>query len=401
VLQSLRQIFARPQLALLAMMVFVQGSAIGSTLPYLSITAINDLGISDQGYSVLVFAASLAAVTIGVSMGVLSDLIADRRKILMIMALTGATGYGAVFFFPSAPVFVCATVFVIPFFQSVSSLLFASARAETAGYETSEAASISATMRAFMSAAWVVMPAAMGFAFAGADTMLGAWGVAALCALMIFVSSAFLLQKPAETAGPAKSGPGFLDSLKELSSPVMLARMFSVASLTGTVRLSSTIWPLILTVNLGGTTADVGVIAGLTALLEIPFMLIWAALLRKHSVVAILTATGLIYGGYMAALTFAAATWQIYFLTIPGAAGAAALLSMPLSYFQDLFPGRPGLGTSLYPINAFLGNALTALAFATGAHFLGYSGAAWLGVVMALAGIAGLAAIEKRQTAPA
>jgi MFS transporter, SET family, sugar efflux transporter len=397
VFYSLRQIFARPQLALLAMMVFVQGSAIGSTLPYLSITAIRDLGISDQGYSVLVFAASLTAVTIGVSMGVLSDLIADRRKILIIMALTGAAGYGAVFFFPSALVFVCATVFVIPFFQSVGSLLFAGARAETAGFEGGEAASINTTMRAFMSAAWVVMPAAMGFAFAGADSMLGAWGVACVCALIIFLASAFLLQKPAEAAQAAKSGPGFMESLKELAAPLMLARMFSMASLTGTVRLSSTLWPLIITVKLGGTTADVGIIAGLTAFLEVPFMLIWAALLRRHSIVAILTAAGLTYGAYMAALTFASATWQIYALTVPGAAGAAALLSMPLSYFQDLFPGRPGLGTSLYPINAFLGNALTALAFAAGAHYFGYSGTAWLGVLMGLAGIAGLTLIEKRE----
>jgi MFS transporter, SET family, sugar efflux transporter len=398
---SLRQIFARPQLALLAMMVFVQGSAIGSTLPYLSITAINDLGISDQGFSVLVFAASLAAVTIGVSMGVLSDLIADRRKILIIVALTGAAGYGAVFFFPSAPVFVCATVFVIPFFQSVSSLLFAGARAETSGYEAGEAASINTTMRAFMSAAWVVMPAAMGFAFAGSDNMLGAWGVAGVCALMIFLSSAFLLQKPAEAAQAAKSGPGFMQSLKELGAPIMLARIFSMAALTGTVRLSSTLWPLIITVNLGGTAADVGIIAGLTAFLEVPFMLIWAALLRRFSIVAVLTATGLIYCAYMAALTFASATWQVYALTVPGAAGAAALLSMPLSYFQDLFPGRPGLGTSLYPINAFLGNALTALAFAVGAHYVGYSGTAWLGVLMGCAGIAGLTLIEKRIGPPA
>jgi hypothetical protein len=43
------------------------------------------------------------------------------------------------------------------------------------------------------------------------------------------------------------------------------------------------------------------------------------------------------------ALTFATAPWQIYALTVPAATGAAALLSMPLTYFQDLFPGRPGL----------------------------------------------------------
>jgi MFS transporter, SET family, sugar efflux transporter len=398
---SLRQIFAQPQLALLAVMIFVHGSAIGSTLPYLSVTAINELGLSDQAYSLVVFAASLAAVTIGVSMGILSDIIGDRRKMILAMALTGAAGYSAVFFFPSAPVFVLATVFVVPFFQALSSLLFAGARARTAGFPGREAASVNATMRSFTSAAWVVMPAAMGFALAGSRSMLGAWGVAGLCAFLIFLASLFLMQKSAIAAAAERSGPGFLASLKEIASPLMLARMLSMASLTGTIRLSSTLWPLIVTVNLGGTTADVGVIAGLIALLEVPFMLIWAALLKRAGILAILIAAGLIYAAYMAALTFAAAGWQIYALTIPGAAGAAALLSMPLSYFQDLFPGRPGLGTSLYPINSFLGNALTALAFAAGAHYFGYSGAAWLGVLMVFAGIAGLLAVERRWSAMA
>jgi MFS transporter, SET family, sugar efflux transporter len=395
----MRQIFAQPQLALLALMVFAQGSAIGSTIPYLSVTAINELGLSDQAFSALVFAASVAAVTIGVSMGVLSDLIGDRRKMMIVMALIGAAGYGAIFFFPVVPVFVLATIFVIPFFQALGPLLFASARVRTSALPSREAASINATLRAFMSAAWVVMPAAMGFALAGSKSMLGAWGMAGLCAILVFLACVFLMQKPGTVAPAGNSAPGFLASLKELASPNMMARMFSMASLTGTVRLSSMLWPLIVTVNLGGTTADVGIIAGLIALLEIPFMLIWAALLKRAGILAILIAAGFIYGGYMAGLSFATATWQIYVLIIPGAAGAAALLSMPLSYFQDLFPDRPGLGTSLHPINTFLGNALTAPAFALGAHYFGYSGTAWIAVAMALAGIAGLWAIETRAKA--
>ena len=397
--QSLRQIFAQPQLALLALMLFIQGSAVGSTVPYLSVTAINELGLSDQAFSALVFAASLAAVTIGVSMGVLSDLVGDRRKMMIVMALTGAAGYGAIFLFPVVSVFVFATILVIPFFQALGPLLFASARVRTSALPNREAASINATLRAFMSAAWVVMPAAMGFVLAGSGSMLGAWGAAGVCALLVFLACVFLMEKTGGAAVLDRSGPGFLASLKEIASPLMLARMFSMASLTGTVRLSSMLWPLILTVKLGGTTADVGVIAGLIALLEIPFMLIWAALLKRAGILTILIAAGLIYGAYMAGLSFAAQSWQIYILIVPGAAGAAALLSMPLSYFQDLFPDRPGLGTSLHPINTFLGNGLTAPAFALGAHYFGYSGTAWIAVAMALAGIAGLWVIERRANA--
>ena len=399
VFHSVRQIRARPQLLLLAFMIFVQGSAYGSTLPYLSITAIRELGMSDQAYSVLVFVTSVSAVTISVSLGILSDLIGDRRRIMIAMGLMGVIGYGAIFLFPSVPVFIVATAFVIPFFQSVSSLIFVGVRAETAGLPGRDAAAVNATVRAFMSASWVVMPAAMGLAFAGSASMMGAWGVAGLSALSIFLCSTFLLAKPAGDAAPAKSPTGFFSALGELAAPVMLARMLSMAALTGTIRLTSTLWPLILIVNLGGKTGDVGIIAGLIALLEIPFMLMWASLLKQLDIVPILVIAGLIYAGFMVALAFATTTWQIYALTIPAAAGAAALLSMPLTYFQDLFPDRPGLGTSFNPINSFLGNGLTALTFAAGAHYLGYSGTAWLGVAMALFGIFGLALLERRRLA--
>ena len=394
--QSLRQIFARKQLTLLALMIFMQASAIGATIPYLSITAITELGMSDQAYSALVFAASVFMVAISVTLGVLSDMVADRRLIIIGLALTGFAGYGAIFLFPSVPVFVFATICLIPFFQAVSSLIFAAARVQTASFENREAAAITATLRAFMSAAWVVMPAAAGFALAGSASMLGAWGAAGVCALFVFLTAAFLLDRAEPGAKSAKPGPGFFASLKEISSPLMLARMASMASLTGTIRLSSTLWPLILTVNLGGGTAEVGLIAGLIALMEIPFMLVWAGMLKRIGILPILIMAGFIYAAYLAGLTFATENWHLYALAVPGAAGAAALLAIPLTYFQELFPDRPGLGTAFHPINQFLGNGITALAFAAGAHYFGYSGTAWLGVAMALAGLGGLALIEKR-----
>ncbi|MBB3571248.1 MFS transporter [Rhizobium sp. BK491] len=385
----IRLILRRPSLLLLAVMTFIHGSAYGSTLPYLSITAINELGISDQAYSVLMFVTSLSTVLISVSLGVISDFTGDRRKIMVALASIGVIAYGAIFIFPSRYVFVCATALAIPFFQSVSSFIFISVRAETADLTSQDSAAVNTTMRAFMSASWVVMPGTVGFAFAGSGSMRGAWGVAGLCALAILFCSAFLLRKSRDQRA-GMSGGAFFSALKEIAAPLMLARMISMASLTGTTRLASTLWPLILMIKLGGKSADVGMVAGLIALLEIPFMLIWAALLTRISLLAILVMGGVIYGGYMALLSFTTAPWQFYLLALPAAAGAAALLSMPLTYFQQLFPDRPGLGTAFNPINSCLANGLMAIMFAFGAPFFGYSGTAWLGVTMAAAGIGGL-----------
>lgn len=393
---SFGQIAGRPQLLVLSLMIFAQGSAFGATIPYLSVTAIGTLGISDQAFSLLVLVSSVSAVVISVSLGILSDLLGDRRHMLMAMSALGVIGYGAIYLFPSVPVFLGATSLVVPFFYATSSLLFASARLETGDIEPADAASINGTLRAVVSAAWVITPAGLGLALGASGNMLGAWGIAALFCLFILICATFVLKAPPSRPARDTSAPGFLAALKELAARDVLIRMVSIAAITSTLRLSGTVWPLILTLQLGGKTADVGLIAGMTALVEIPFMLMWAHLLKRHGIVGMIVTAALGYSAYMAALSFASAPWHIYVLALPGAAFAAALLALPLSYFQDLFPGRPGLGTAFLPINSFLGNGINAAAFAVGSHFLGYSGSAWLGLALAVLGVIGLLSVERR-----
>ncbi|RKE84919.1 MFS transporter [Rhizobium sp. AG855] len=393
---SFGQIAGRPQLLVLSLMIFAQGSAFGATIPYLSVTAIGTLGMSDQAYSLLVLVSSVAAVTISVSLGILSDMLGDRRHMLIGMSALGVVGYGAIYLFPSVPVFLGATSLVIPFFYATSSLLFASARLHTGDMEPTEAASINATLRAIVSAAWVLTPAGLGLLLGASGNMIGAWGLAALFCLFILVCAVFVLTKPTNQPVRDANAPGFFAALRELAARDMLIRMVSIAAITSTLRLSGTIWPLILTLQLGGKTADVGLIAGMTALIEIPFMLMWAHLLKRHNIIGIIVTSALGYGAYMAALSFASAPWHIYALALPGAAFAAALLALPLNYFQDLFPGRPGLGTAFLPINSFLGNGLNAAAFAIGSHFFGYSGSSWLGTALAIGGVIGLLSVERR-----
>jgi predicted MFS family arabinose efflux permease len=396
---SLRQIAARPQLVILSIMIFVQGCAYGATLPYLGVTAIGALGMSDQAYSALTVVASIMTVTISVSLGILSDGMADRRRMIALLAVAGTIGYGAIFLLPSIPVFVLATVLVIPFAQAVHSLLFASARIETAALSPRDAAAVNTVVRSFMSASWVVMPAILGLVLARSANMIGAWGAAAICTLLIAVASPVLLSPPTEpTKATGTTGIAFQEALRELVRADMLIRMIAMAAVTGTTRLATMIWPLILTLELGGSTRDVGFIAALIALIEIPFMLIAASLLKRVSLLALIIVSALLYGLHMVGFAFATAPWHFYALAVPGAATAAALLSLPITYFQDLFPTRPGLGTAFMPINSFLGNAVSAGTFAVGAHVFGYSGTAWLGLVLAVFGVAGLLSVERRIT---
>jgi predicted MFS family arabinose efflux permease len=396
---SLRQIAARPQLLILSVMIFVQGCAYGATLPYLSVTAVGALGMSDQAYSALVLVASTMTVVISVSLGILSDSMGDRRLMIIVLGLVGTAGYGSIFLFPSVPVFVAATALVIPFTQAVHSLLFASARIETTDLSQRDAAAVNTVVRSFMSMSWVVMPAVLGLALAQSANMIGAWGAASVCTLMVALASLFVLA-PAKTDGGASrpGGTSFFDALRELVRADMLIRMIAMAAVTGITRLATMIWPLILTLELGGSSRDVGFIAALIALIEIPFMLIAAALVKRFSLLLLIVVSAILYGLHMVGFAFATEPWHFYALAIPGAASAAALLSLPITYFQDLFPTRPGLGTAFMPINSFLGNAVSASSFAVGAHFFGYSGTAWLGLGLAIVGVCGLLVADLRRS---
>jgi MFS transporter, SET family, sugar efflux transporter len=141
---------------------------------------------------------------------------------------------------------------------------------------------------------------------------------------------------------------------------------------------------------------DVGLVAGACAALEIPSMLIWGALLKRLSVVQAMVVGAAIYAGFMALLGIASEPWHIYALLLPNAFGVSAILSLPLTYYQDLLQGRPGLGTSLNQISAFLSNGISAAGFALGAALLGYSHSAWLGVAMVVVGCIWLTTLERR-----
>ena len=60
------------------------------------LAAIGTLGMSDQAFSLLVLVSSVSAVVISVSLGILSDLLGDRRHMLMAMSTLGVIGYGQI-----------------------------------------------------------------------------------------------------------------------------------------------------------------------------------------------------------------------------------------------------------------------------------------------------------------
>ena len=374
-----------------------------STLPYQSIIGINELGMSDGSYSLLVFFAALMNVATSLTLGIWSDRLGDRRPLVLVLSVCGILGFGSIFIFHTAPVFILGVLLLIPMSNSAYSILFASIRARTNTMDKALAGAISSTVRAFYSGSWALAPGLIGLYLATAQSMTPAYGIAGAASLTCFCLYFFFAAKAPKSAEPLADAPGFLPSLKRIVRPPVLKRIVAMSLLLGLQRLNTMVAPLIITHAAGGTVVDVGFMAGLVAFLEMPFMMMWGALQKRFRNVHILAAGSLIYCLYLTLVGFASAPWHIYSLVVINACGAAAILSISITYLQDLISDRPGLGSSLISVSVFVSNGIAAAIFAVGTAVTNYSGTAQIAALVGLGSIAFLLFLEssRRQLRPA
>jgi Na+/citrate or Na+/malate symporter len=74
---------------------------------------------------------------------------------------------------------------------------------------------------------------------------------------------------------------------------------------------------------------------------------------------------------------------------ISGASGSVIVM-LPIAYFQDLTPGRPGSASALLALQKLTVDILTAVIFAAGFALAGFEGVALIGAALGLAGGLGL-----------
>jgi predicted MFS family arabinose efflux permease len=388
-------ILRTPSIRVATAAILASGLTYGATLPFLSVVGIHEFGMSDNALSGLLIAIGLANLTYGVVLAIFSDMVSDRKPMLIAVLTVGAIGFGAIYLWPHLSVFVFCAVLLIPVSNASFSLIFAFIRNQTQAMGPSEATQVNQVVRAAFSGSWAIIPGVMAFWLVGSPSMLPAWGFSAVVCVLSLGLIAYAL--PATKRDPAAPRVEFFESLRMAMQAAILARVTALSLVIASSRLIAVVQPLVIIGIAGGTIRDVGLVAGACAALEIPSMLIWGAMLKRLSVVQAMMIGAAIYAVFMALLSMATETWQIYALLIPNAFGVAAILSLPLTYYQDLLADRPGLGTSLNQISVFLANAFSALGFAVGAAWLGYSQSAWLGVGMVVVGGIWLMTLERRR----
>ncbi|KQV33614.1 MULTISPECIES: MFS transporter [unclassified Rhizobium] len=390
-------VFRDPTIRVSMFAIFAFGFAGAATSPYQSVVGIRELGLSDIVYSALIFLAAGVNVVVSVLLGNVADRIGNYRTMLLIVPFFGIVGYGAVYIFPAQATFVVAILLFLPIYGALNSLLFANVRAVTRGMPRDDIANVNSGVRAMISLSWVLVPGITGALLARSASMLPAYLFASLACVACLALIAAYLPRQTKADAPAAPHLSHLAALGAVVSPKVFVRVLAVALITSTLHVNAAVLPLITTGAANGAVSDIGVLVGIVALLEVIFIVFWGWLQKSMPPIAALAAGTILYVIYLLLLGFASAPWHLYALTVISGLGAAALISIPITYLQDLIADRPGLGSSLISINIFVSAGLSALLFALGTAVSSYSGTAIIGAVAGLTGIGMLLFFDGRR----
>ncbi|MBX4940781.1 MFS transporter [Rhizobium binae] len=389
-------VFRNPAIRASMIAIFTFGMAGAMTAPYRSIVGIRELGLSDGLYSFLAFASAAVNVVISVLLGNLADRLGEYRSAMIGACLFGIVGYGMVYAFPTASVFVISALLPLPIYGALNSLLFANARAAMHGMNRSDMVTANSGVRAMISLSWVLIPGVTGLALSGASSMLPAYLFAAIACVLCQGIILFALPKRVAAGMAELHRLTYFGALRQVVSPRISAHIAGVALISSTLHLNDALLPLIATGAAHGALSDVGILVGIVALLEIIFIIVWSRIAREAGQMTALAAGTVIYALFLGLLGFASEPWHLYALTLLAGIGAAAIISIPITYLQDLIADRPGLGSALISVNVFASAGIGALVFAAGTWATGYSGTAMLSAVTGLSGIAILGLLQRR-----
>ena len=396
-MSAIRLCLTDPALRAAGLVMALQGAVVCSFGPYFSTLAVNTFGFGDHGYAVLLALSSLASVAAAVIGGIRADQTANRRRITLTAVLSLLLGTCLMTITPGPWVFALTAALLVPISSITFGQVFALARLAATRYPPEDRDGILAVIRALFAAPFIVVLPLWSLAFAAGAQVTLIFPVALL--LTAAMLTAVLRLWPADGSTPwhdRPSGLSFRAALAEMGHPRIAFRVIALGAVFSASTVYMAIISLIMTADVGRSTADVAIYVGLVAGLEVPFMLMIPGLTRGIPRTRLILTGAALYSVHVAFLPILAATPFVWLLVLPAAVGGAVTLTVPIAYLQDLLADRPGAGASLMAVQRLAGDATAATCFALGTTLAGYGTVALLGVAASLIGATALWAADRR-----
>lgn len=341
------------------------GITYAATVPYSAVLGVESLHISDTVYATLIMVSSIVGAVTSVLLGYLSDTIRDRRFIVILSALLGAIGHGLIYFVRNQEAFFIATAVLMPFGFALFSQSFSFARAYYNLRQPDRAEFMVSALRTVFSASWVIIPPIAGWVAVN-HSVFDVYGISALAYLLsALIFMAMLKNKKGLVGSEVHPDPD-----QEITVPASKIELPILSGIVGITIIKTALMmniiaaPLLIVNKLNGTLADVGIYAGLSALMEIPLMLFWGYSISKYPKYVIIAFNAILYAVYLIWLSQISTFSEMLWLQVLNAIATAALVSIPISYMQDAIRGRIGLSTSLMDVTVLVSKLFSAALFA-------------------------------------
>ncbi|WP_306208916.1 sugar efflux transporter [Actinoplanes sp. RD1] len=366
---SRRQPQLLPALLPLGLVFLAVGISVALVGPFLSLFLSTEVDAGPLQTTVFLIINPLAGVVGSTVIGRISDRRPIRRMLLVAGGLAGVAGCAVTAFARDYWVLLAVTVTAFAVAGSLFPQSFAYARQVLERDAPDKAALGISALRTVFSLAWVAGPAVAAYLVEAGGFRL----VYGSAAVMYAVATVIAIVKLREVHTPALPRVEEEADHAPVPATVRWRLLLSAAAFTlmqAPLTLGIQALPLFISENLGGRVAQAGLVLGLCAALEIPFMLAIGALTTRlplrpmllagaacgvayYSLAAVSTGVPLLLGGQVLNALFISAT-----------------SALGITYMQDLLPEQPGRATTLFtnsfPLGAMLAGPLFGVAQSNG-----------------------------------
>ena len=384
-----------PTLRLIAVALLLLGAMNASVYPYQSLIGIEKIGLSKPAFSLVLVLASAVAVTSSVLFGILGDMRGNRRLIALLAAASGATGLAAMLAYPAPLTFILCHGILLPVASSLYGQLFALARlASPADGRTRDG--ILGTVRAAMSVSFLMMLIFWTFAFgAGANVMTIYISAGLASFAMLALLYAGWPRQGATDWHDAPSGLNLRDAFAEIARPHVLIRLLLLGAISSSGILYMVLVSLVFDASAVRDASDVALYVGLVAGWEVPCLLLMSRVVARVRRTTLIALGSAIYTCHLIALPILSDSPLIWGMTLVAGIGGTAIISLPITYYQDLLHGRPGTAGAMLALQKLVADVMGAAAFAIGTTLGGYETVALIGTALALTGAVGLYLVDR------
>ncbi len=373
------------------------GAHNASVYPYQSLIAIERIGLSEPAFALVLVLASITAVTASVLFDILGDQRGNRWRIALVATVASLLGLLLMLGFPGNLSLILCHGILLLIASSLYGQLFALARLAALDSHSRDAA-----LRSAMSISFLAMLVFWTFGFAAQIDVMAIYVSAGLASIGQLTLVYFSWPLDGATAwADRRSGLNFAQAFKEIPHPGILLRQLLLGAISATGIMYMVLISLVFEDSAVRDASDVAVYVGLVAGWEMPCLLLLSRIAGRFRCATLLAVGGAVYTLHVLALPMLCDTVWMWVMQLVAGTGGTAIISLPISYFQDLMHSRPGTAGAMLALQTLVSDVLGAAAFAMGTTIGGYETIAVIGSAMALVGGAGLLWVDRDHSLPA